>query len=452
MLAGKWEDLTGHVLQGRYSLRSLISAGPSQAEFVAHAVPALEESEPLSVTLIAPGEADFERQLAQIATAQQLAHPKLLRILDGGKGDFKGTTLLYVVTEPTAATLAQVIAEAPLDLTEGTALTNDLLAGLEYIHGQGFVCGTLEPDTVVRAGTHWKLADLSQLRRPGTLEKGVATGPNLPPEASLGSIGPSWDIWALGAILRAALADEVRRSPVFDAIIAGCLEPDPAKRLSPGEISRLLDSKKEPAPPRRPRGALAAVVSLVLLLVVALAVVALREKPAAAPTKAPPSAAPDRSVSPPVDRPSAFTGKIESEALPSPAQSQSLGSDTATSAGTQPAAKAESESGSQSRSARRVKGGGSVGEANFSADNLDGRPTASGELFSNAAMTAAHPSFPLGARVRVTNLKNGKSVVVRVNDRAPLNERVIITVTRAAAEQLGFVNAGSARVRIELLR
>ncbi len=241
MLERSWEDLTGQVVQGRYTLRSLASAGSCQAEFVAYAGPPPEQGEPLSVTLIIPDEADSERQLAQIATARRSTHPNLPCIVDGGECAFEGTTLLFVVTEATGATLAASIAEAPFGLKEATALTEDLLAGLDYIHRQGFVYRNLEPDTVVRAGAHWKLADLSQLHRAGPLEGGATGGPNAPPEASLGSVEPGWDVWALGATLRAALTEEVRRGPLFGAIIAGCLEANPAKRLSLGEIRRFLD-------------------------------------------------------------------------------------------------------------------------------------------------------------------------------------------------------------------
>jgi rare lipoprotein A len=93
-----------------------------------------------------------------------------------------------------------------------------------------------------------------------------------------------------------------------------------------------------------------------------------------------------------------------------------------------------------------------TGQATYFADTLNGLPTASGESFSNDALTAAHHDLPFGTRLRVTNLRNRKSVVVRVNDRRSFRQGFVITVTRAAAGQLGFVQAGSARVRIEVVR
>jgi rare lipoprotein A len=80
-----------------------------------------------------------------------------------------------------------------------------------------------------------------------------------------------------------------------------------------------------------------------------------------------------------------------------------------------------------------------------------GRRTASGKRFDMGAMTAAHRSLPFGARVRVTSLATGRAVVVRVNDRGPYAGGRIIDLSRAAAEQLGIVHAGTARVRIEIV-
>jgi rare lipoprotein A len=90
-----------------------------------------------------------------------------------------------------------------------------------------------------------------------------------------------------------------------------------------------------------------------------------------------------------------------------------------------------------------------VGKADYFADELAGKRTASGEEFDNTEMTAACLHFPLGSRLRVTDLNNGRAVTVRVNDRGPWRPGFVITMTRRAAEELGFVRAGSARVKVE---
>jgi rare lipoprotein A len=79
------------------------------------------------------------------------------------------------------------------------------------------------------------------------------------------------------------------------------------------------------------------------------------------------------------------------------------------------------------------------------------RPTASGELFDSTAYTMAHPTLPFGTQVRVTNLRNGRSVVVRVNDRGPFVGSRIADLSHAAAAEIGMVRRGVASARLEVL-
>jgi rare lipoprotein A len=92
-----------------------------------------------------------------------------------------------------------------------------------------------------------------------------------------------------------------------------------------------------------------------------------------------------------------------------------------------------------------------VGRASWYGGFFQGRETASGEDFDMNAMTCAHPSLPMGSLVRVTNLRNHKSVVVRVNDRGPIQENRIVDLSYAAARMLGFSRRGTAPVRLELV-
>jgi rare lipoprotein A len=89
-----------------------------------------------------------------------------------------------------------------------------------------------------------------------------------------------------------------------------------------------------------------------------------------------------------------------------------------------------------------------TGIASFYGSDLHGRRTASGERFDKNGMTAAHRSYPFGSRLRVTNVGNGRSVVVRVNDRGPFVRGRIVDVSYAAARQLGFVGRGVTKVRV----
>jgi peptidoglycan lytic transglycosylase len=93
-----------------------------------------------------------------------------------------------------------------------------------------------------------------------------------------------------------------------------------------------------------------------------------------------------------------------------------------------------------------------VGTASYYADKFEGRTTANGEKYNGSKMTAAHRMLPFGTMVMVTNLKNNKSVEVKINDRGPFVEGRIIDLSRAAAEKLDFIQQGLAEVRIEVVK
>jgi rare lipoprotein A len=92
-----------------------------------------------------------------------------------------------------------------------------------------------------------------------------------------------------------------------------------------------------------------------------------------------------------------------------------------------------------------------TGLASYYANEHDGLRTASGERYDMDELTAAHRTLPFGTRVRVTNLQNGRRVVVRINDRGPFRRGRVIDVSYAAARRLGLVRSGVAKVRIQVL-
>ncbi len=92
-----------------------------------------------------------------------------------------------------------------------------------------------------------------------------------------------------------------------------------------------------------------------------------------------------------------------------------------------------------------------VGAASFYADKLHGRRTSSGERYDRRALTAAHRTLPLGSRVRVTNPKNGKVVIVRINDRGPHLASRLIDLSPAAARRLGLAPKGCPQVQMEVM-
>src|SRR5438067_6443439 len=92
-----------------------------------------------------------------------------------------------------------------------------------------------------------------------------------------------------------------------------------------------------------------------------------------------------------------------------------------------------------------------VGTASWYGEDFDGKPTASGEPFNMYDLTAAHPSLPLGTMVKVTNLRNRRAVVVRVNDRGPIIPGRIIDLSYSASRVLNFRDKGLQRVRLDLV-
>jgi rare lipoprotein A len=95
--------------------------------------------------------------------------------------------------------------------------------------------------------------------------------------------------------------------------------------------------------------------------------------------------------------------------------------------------------------ARRIT---QTGKASYYADKFNGRKTANGEIFNNNDLTAAHKTLPFGTRVKVTNVNNGKSVKVRINDRGPFVAGRSIDLSKKAAQQIGMVNKGVGDVKL----
>jgi rare lipoprotein A len=93
-----------------------------------------------------------------------------------------------------------------------------------------------------------------------------------------------------------------------------------------------------------------------------------------------------------------------------------------------------------------------IGTASWYGDYFQGRPTASGEPYNMYDLTAAHPTLPLGSFVRVTNLRNGRAVVVRINDRGPVVPGRIIDLSYNTARVLQFKSQGLQRVRLDVVR
>ena len=93
-----------------------------------------------------------------------------------------------------------------------------------------------------------------------------------------------------------------------------------------------------------------------------------------------------------------------------------------------------------------------IGTASWYGEDFHGKKTANGEIYNMGDLTAAHPTLPLPSLIKVTNLQNGKTQILKVNDRGPFAKNRVIDVSEKAAELLGFKGRGTTEVKVELLR
>jgi peptidoglycan lytic transglycosylase len=93
-----------------------------------------------------------------------------------------------------------------------------------------------------------------------------------------------------------------------------------------------------------------------------------------------------------------------------------------------------------------------IGVASYYADKYNGRQTASGEIYNMNGISAAHPSFSMGTIVKITNLSNDLSIILKINDRMPDFKNRVIDLSLGAAQKLGMIQSGIAKVKIEVIK
>lgn len=106
---------------------------------------------------------------------------------------------------------------------------------------------------------------------------------------------------------------------------------------------------------------------------------------------------------------------------------------------------------SQSGESQAAVGSKFTGEASYYADKYHGRMTANGEIFDMNKISAAHKTLPFGTKLKVTNISNGKTVTVKINDRGPFVGGRIIDLSKAAAERIGMIESGVTKVELEVI-
>ncbi len=117
-----------------------------------------------------------------------------------------------------------------------------------------------------------------------------------------------------------------------------------------------------------------------------------------------------------------------------------------------PKDRSSSQNSANNRTSAVLSGQKMRGIASYYADKFEGRKTANGEIFRQSKFTAAHKTLPFGTMVKVTRLDNGKSIIVKINDRGPFVAGRIIDLSAAAAQKLGIIQDGLAEVEIEVLK
>jgi rare lipoprotein A len=139
------------------------------------------------------------------------------------------------------------------------------------------------------------------------------------------------------------------------------------------------------------------------------------------------------------------------EAIPSTVQPQSQPNQVKPAPASNPASVTPAEKPKTTQAVKTSSRPRKQGMASWYGPGFHGRRTASGETFNSSGLTAAHRYLPFGTRVRVTNLRNGRSVVVRINDRGPFSGGRVIDLSRGAAAIIGVFQSGVAPVVLEVL-
>lgn len=207
---------------------------------------------------------DERATIARWEIAETLSHPHLMPLFHAGRCEFEGEDLLYVVTEYAQETLSQILPERPLSPEEAREMLRPVLDALSYLHARGFTHGHLRPTNIMVVNDQLKLSpDFGWCSRTRNIYD--------PPEAGIGTLVPTADIWSLGVLLVEALTQQL---PVLDrwkggepeipatlpepffTICRECLRIDPERRCTLAGIRARLNPRKAAGPEVQPAEAM----------------------------------------------------------------------------------------------------------------------------------------------------------------------------------------------------
>ena len=254
-MTGTWKQLEGQVVNGEFYLRQYLGGSDQSAVFLT------ELSEPearkAAIKLIPAEPANAELYLSRLMRSTKLSHPHLMKIYQVGRCQVGLRKQLYIVMECAEENLSQILPERPLTPAEARQMLEPILEVLTYLHGEGFAHSHIKPSNILAVDDQIKISSdglYPLMNEPS----GVPGKPGAydPPEAAMGKVSPSGDVWALGIMLVEALTQHVpvrekkeeaevvvpKTLPApFLEIVRNCLLVDPQQRLTLEDIAMKLN-------------------------------------------------------------------------------------------------------------------------------------------------------------------------------------------------------------------
>lgn len=261
-IRAEWE---GRLLDGKFPLLEWLGGSDDRGVFLT----VLKGIQRAAVKLILAEPSEAVSYLARWDAAKPLTHPNLAPILETGRCEIEGTSLVYVVTEIAERVLSQFIQDRPLKVTEVKDILDPILDSLSYVHERGFVHGHIKPSNILIIAGELKISGDEFLVLPGI--KNQLVNPILydAPEVATGAVTAAADIWSLGMTVSEAL---MQRPPIwkrtdnidpivpdtlpkpFLGIVQDCLHTDPAQRCTLDDIrSRIATISVTPPAPQPAR-------------------------------------------------------------------------------------------------------------------------------------------------------------------------------------------------------
>ena len=247
-----WKSWEGRIVDGKFPLRQYLGGSDHSAVFLTEISGA--QSARAAIKLIDPQGKDVDRELSRLRATATLSHHHLMRTFETGRVQMDGGPLLYVVMECADDDLAQILPQRALEPSEVAELLPPVIDALSYLHGRGFVHGRIKPSNVLAVGDQLKLSgDNPHTTQPNSNRRRIDAYDA--PETAAGIVTPEGDIWSVGALLVAALTQNVALvedasasktglpqdiAEPFRGIARECLHLDPKRRCSLAQIRARL--------------------------------------------------------------------------------------------------------------------------------------------------------------------------------------------------------------------